>query len=83
MFYLELGSSVADESELCTVLRSLDFVNRSIPERIEERNREIAGLERIARGYIAAGRSREEFSRDTGHWAGFYDMLVQGGSYLV
>jgi histidinol phosphatase-like PHP family hydrolase len=83
LYYNRLTRVPRDEGELVEILRAGDYTCHGARERIARLNCEIEERENLIRHMIAQGQDRDDYRRETGHWAGHYDRVAAGKSYRI
>jgi histidinol phosphatase-like PHP family hydrolase len=83
LYYNRLARVPRDEGELIEILRAGDYTCHGARERIARLNHEIGEREDLIRRMIARGQNRDDYRRETGHWAGHYDRVAAGKSYRI
>ncbi|MBN1977246.1 MAG: PHP domain-containing protein [Anaerolineae bacterium] len=83
VYYNQLAREPGDERELIQILKAGEYTCASMEKRIAAINREVEERERLIRGMIARGQSRDDYRRETGHWPGHYDRVAEGKSYRI
>jgi histidinol phosphatase-like PHP family hydrolase len=83
IYYNRLARAPRDERELVEILKAGDYTCHGVEERIATLNYEIEEREHMIRDMIARGQDRDDYRRETGHWAGHYDRVAAGKSYQV
>ncbi len=83
IFYNKLDRFPENEIDFLTILKDGEYQCRKMQSRVACQNAFIEKREKLIKQFIAEGRDRDEFQRETGIWARYYDRVSKGRSSII